>query len=99
MRILHVSSRAFTGYNHDFNGEFVFRERQHDDGSKIFLGSIGRHDGDDIIDIILEKKQCARFISEKVYRYFVNPIPNKTHISAMTDVFNAICVYVRLVLC
>ncbi|MBC2844065.1 DUF1800 domain-containing protein [Winogradskyella flava] len=81
------SARAFTGYNHNFSGEFVFRERQHDDGSKVFLGSIGRYDGDDIIDIILEKKQCARFISEKVYRYFVNPIPNKTHISAMTDVF------------
>ena len=31
-----------------------------------------RKDGDDIIDIILEQKQCARYICEKVYSYFVN---------------------------
>ena len=81
------SARAFTGYNHNFKGEFVFRKLQHDYGSKIFLGSIGRYSGDDIIDIILEDKQCARFISGKIYRYFVNPVPNKKHIEAMADVF------------
>ena len=81
------SARAFTGYNHNYKGEFIFRELQHDDGIKTFFGKTARLDGDDIIDLILENKQCARFISEKVYRYFVNPILNKAHIEAMTDVF------------
>ncbi|WP_299519305.1 DUF1800 family protein, partial [Winogradskyella sp.] len=81
------SARAFTGYSHNFNGEFIFRRLQHDYDSKIFFDRIGKFNGDDIIDIILEHKQCARFISDKIYRYFVNPIPNRHHIEAMTDVF------------
>ncbi|WP_370000971.1 DUF1800 family protein [Winogradskyella sp.] len=81
------SARAFTGYNNNFQGDFKFRKFQHDYGSKTFFGHIGKFDGDDIIDIILENRQCAQFISDKIYRYFVNPVPNKTHIEAMTEVF------------
>ncbi len=83
------SARAFTGYNHDFEGNFIFKESQHDTETKLFFNRIGKYDGDDIIDIILDDKQCARFISEKIYRYFVNPIPNKAHVNAMADVFYA----------
>jgi uncharacterized protein (DUF1800 family) len=81
------SARAFTGYSHNFKGEFIFRKLQHDYGFKTFLGKTARFDGDDIIDEILSNKQCARFICSKVYRYFVNPKPNKTHIEAMANVF------------
>jgi uncharacterized protein (DUF1800 family) len=81
------SARAFTGYNHNFRGEFVFRKFQHDYGFKTFFDKTARFDGDDIIDEILANKQCARFICDKVYRYFVNPIPNNAHIEAMTNVF------------
>ncbi|MBV7268961.1 DUF1800 domain-containing protein [Winogradskyella luteola] len=81
------SARAFTGYNHNFKGEFVFREFQHDYDFKTFFGKTSKYDGDAIIDRILDNKQCARFISEKVYCYFVNPTPNKIHIEDMADVF------------
>ncbi|WP_299117353.1 DUF1800 domain-containing protein [uncultured Winogradskyella sp.] len=81
------SARAFTGYNHNFKGEFVFRRYQHDYGFKTFFGKTSKYDGDTIIDKILENKQCARFISDKIYRYFVNPTPNKTHIEAMANIF------------
>lgn len=81
------SARAFTGYNHDFEGNFIFRKLQHDYESKLFFNRIGKHDGDDIIDIILSDKRCARFVSDKIYRYFVNPKPNKKHIDAMAEVF------------
>ena len=81
------SARAFTGYSHDFEGNFKLRQFHHDNGIKSFLGETGNFDGDDIIDLILENKRCALYISDKIYRYFVNPIPNKTHIEAMADVF------------
>ena len=81
------SARAFTGYNHDFDGDFVFRTKHHDEGIKSFFGKTGNFSGDDIIDIILEDKQCATYISAKIYCYFVNPKPNKKHIEAMADVF------------
>jgi len=81
------SARAFTGYNHDFEGNFNFKNKQHDEGLKTFFGKTGNFSGDDIVDIILENKQCAVFISDKIYRYFVNPKPNKKHIQAMAEVF------------
>lgn len=81
------SARAFTGYGHNFVGEFVFKQRQHDEGVKQFLGQSGNFKGDDIIDIILNQKQCAKFICEKIYAYFVNDVLNNHHISEMTEVF------------
>ena len=81
------SARAFTGYFHDLQGEFFLRPRQHDYEQKTFFGHTGKFDGDAIIDIILSQKQCARFICEKVYTYFVNPSINSAHIEQMTEVF------------
>ena len=66
------SARAFTGWGAAIDGTFVFRERQHDNGEKTFLGRSGNFNGDDILQILLEQKQTARFITQKIYRYFVN---------------------------
>jgi uncharacterized protein (DUF1800 family) len=65
-------ARAFTGWGFNLKGEFVNRPFQHDDGSKTFLGKTGNFDGDDIIDIILEQKATAQFITRKIYKFFVN---------------------------
>jgi uncharacterized protein (DUF1800 family) len=81
------SARAFTGYNHNFKGGFKLRKRQHDEGEKTFLEQTGNFDGDDIVDIILKQKQCARFICEKIYRYFVNETVNELHLNKMISVF------------
>lgn len=81
------SARAFTGYNHNFNGKFVIKPRHQDTREKLFFGQQGNFNGDDIIDIILEQKQCARFICEKIYQYFVNEVINKIHIDEMVAVF------------
>lgn len=81
------SARAFTGYSHDLKGEFVLRPFQHDNTDKMFFGKTGNFSGEDIIALILEEKQCAKFICEKVYRYFVNDTVDENHVSDMTDVF------------
>ena len=81
------SARAFTGYNHKIKGDFFLRKKHHDESDKTFFGKTGNFNGDDIIDIILEKEQCARFISEKIYTYFVNDTIDKKHIEKMTKVF------------
>lgn len=81
------SARAFTGWSFKKNGAFFLRNKQHDFGEKTFLGKTGDFDGNDIIDIILEQKQCARFICTKIYTYFVNPIVNKDLIEKLTNLF------------
>jgi uncharacterized protein (DUF1800 family) len=81
------AARAFTGWSFKLNGDFVLREKQHDAGVKTFFDKSGYFGGDDIIDLILEKKQCARFICDKVYKYFVNPIVDQRHLDEITTIF------------
>lgn len=81
------SARAFTGWGHNFKGDFVMRQRIHDDGEKTFLGKTGNFNGTDIIDIILKKPECAHFIASKIYKCFVNDVPNEAHIAEMAKVF------------
>ena len=71
------AARAFTGWGANLKGEFVFRRFQHDDGNKTVLGKTGSFDGDDVLDILLEQKQTARFITQKIYRFFVNDTIDK----------------------
>lgn len=66
------AARAFTGWAFNARGEFAFRKFQHDDGIKTFLGKTGNFNGDDILNILLENKQTANYISKKIYRFFVN---------------------------
>jgi uncharacterized protein (DUF1800 family) len=66
------AARAFTGWSAGFNGEFIFRRGQHDFGTKTVLGKSGNYDGDQVLDILLEQKQTAYFITQKIYRFFVN---------------------------
>src|SRR3984885_10579646 len=73
------SARAFTGWGADLRGEFVFRKFQHDQGTKTVLGKTGNLDGDDVLNILLEQKQTARFISNKMFRFFVNDEPDEQH--------------------
>ena len=80
------SARAFTGYFHNFEGDFRIRKLMHDYGIKRFMNYRGRLDGDDIIDIIFEQKQCARFICQKIYTYFVNDKLNDEHVNQMVNV-------------
>lgn len=66
------AARAFTGWSANLRGDFVFRKGQHDFGKKTILGKTGNFDGDEVLDILLEQKQTARFIAQKLYRFFVN---------------------------
>ncbi len=81
------SARAFTGWGFDKDGKFVLRPFQHDGGQKTFLGKTGNFSGEDIINILLEQKQTARFICGKLYKYLVNEQPDPGHIEAMAEVF------------
>lgn len=81
------AARAFTGWGFTTSGEFVFREKLHDGGQKIFLGKSGNFDGDDIIDILLEQKATAHFITKKIYRYLVNEEEDDAIVDKLADRF------------
>jgi uncharacterized protein (DUF1800 family) len=81
------SARAFTGWNTDTRGNFDFHPRQHDDGIKVFLGKTGNFSGDDILNILLDQKQTAVFITRKIYRYFVNDVPSEEIVNFLANRF------------
>jgi len=81
------SARAFTGWSFDKDGNFKMRPYAHDNGEKTFMGKTGNFQGEDIINTLLARKETAHFISNKLYKYFVNEMPDPAHVSAMADVF------------
>jgi hypothetical protein len=60
---------------------------QHDYGSKTVLGKTGNYDGDEVLDILLSQKQTAKFITQKVYKFFVNDIIDEEKVNWLADRF------------
>ena len=81
------AARAFTGWGANAKGEFVFRKFQHDDGTKTIFGKSGNFSGEEVLDLLLEKKQTAVFITQKVYKYFVNENIDASKIQWLADRF------------
>jgi uncharacterized protein (DUF1800 family) len=81
------AARAFTGWSSNVRGEFIFRRFQHDTGRKTVLGKSGNFKGEDVIDILLEQKQTAVFITQKIYRFFVNDTPDHEKIYWLAERF------------
>ena len=75
------ASRAFTGWTFEpkvprlpygrYPWRFEYREEDHDDNEKTFLGRTGNFNGEDIIDIIIKEPATARFICRHLYNFFV----------------------------
>ena len=49
---------------------FEFRDQDHDDGEKTFLGETGRFNGEEIIDIIVRQEATARFVCTRLFQFF-----------------------------
>ena len=50
---------------------FEYRDHDHDDGEKTFLGRTGNFNGEDIINIIVEQEPTAHFICTRLFQFFV----------------------------
>lgn len=81
------AARAFTGWAANAKGEFIFRKNQHDNSSKTVLGKKGNFDGDDVLNILLGNKQTAKFITQKIYRFFVNENVDAAIVNQLADKF------------
>lgn len=81
------AARAFTGWTVNKKGEYTFEAKDHDEGEKYFLSRTGNFNGTDIINILLEEKQTARYITTKIYKEFVNEEVQSAHIDQLSTVF------------
>ena len=68
-------ARCFTGLHYENKDAYVQKayrvEEQFDSGVKEILGKRGNFYPEDVIDIILEKRQCADFIARKAVFFFL----------------------------
>ncbi len=89
-------ARALTGWTVtpdptvDLTSEFYNDPKLHDDGEKTIFGESGDFDGYDAINIILKQEAVPRFISAKLYRYFVREgVDPKVHEQLAKILFEA----------
>lgn len=68
------AARAFTGWELR-QGEFRVNRHQHDEGLKMVLGAKGKWNGDDVVRILLDQPAAGRFLTRKIFRYFVSDEP------------------------
>ncbi|TND08952.1 MAG: hypothetical protein FD123_1806 [Bacteroidetes bacterium] len=82
------AARAFTGWS--FNretGVFGIREKAHDDDPKTFMDKTGNWGGEDIINIALERKETAYFITRKICRFFMHDSPDEKYVADFAESF------------
>jgi uncharacterized protein (DUF1800 family) len=82
------AARAFTGYDiNRMNGKVVHEKRQWDSSDKTVFGKTGPFDGKDVINLIFEKRDAARFMAKKLWEFFVYDNPSETALDALADNF------------
>lgn len=81
------AARAFTGWSFDKDGGFEFRARVHDEGEKTILGETGRFKGEDVLRILLGKKQTSQYVVRKFWHSFVSDVPDQEKIDRLADEF------------
>jgi uncharacterized protein (DUF1800 family) len=81
------AARAFTGWSYDGQSNFRFREREHDADPKTLLGQTGSWGGEDALRIIMQQPAAATFLVTKMYRFFVNDVPDPARIAPLAAAF------------
>jgi uncharacterized protein (DUF1800 family) len=87
-RDIKEAARAFTGWGVDrASGTFAFRSRLHDDGEKTVFDHTGNFDGDQVLDLILARRETAQFIVDKLWKEFVSPTPDRRAVERIAGDF------------
>ena len=93
-------ARVLTGWTIQGRGNFFFNPQLHDWGQKVVmgitipagspsLGAAGIQEGEQLIDMLANHPNTARYISTKLLQWFLTPEPTATQISAISSVFRA----------
>jgi len=87
-RDIKEAARAVTGWTVDRErGIAVFRPRFHDFGVKTIMGTIGRFDMDQMLDVLLAQPEASRFVVGQLWKEFVSPTPDAAEVERLARVF------------
>src|SRR5207237_1033312 len=95
---IHEAARAFTGHTLDKSQNYAFNAAQHDNGSKTFQGQTGDFNADEILAILVRNPATARFITEKLFSFFVFDNPDPSTVDRLANTFTTSGFDIRSVL-
>ncbi|MEO7297290.1 MAG: DUF1800 domain-containing protein [Verrucomicrobiota bacterium] len=82
------AARAMTGWTlNRIQQKYEYRENMHDDAEKTFLGKTGNLNGLDVLKVIVDQPQAARFITAKIWKFFGSDNPSDELIEALASNF------------
>lgn len=93
------AARAFTGWTYQKRKtpkgpdqipnktRFVFAQADHDAGQKTVLGKTGNFDGDDVLGILCAHSQTPRFVTKKLWTWFVADNAKPATIEKYAEIF------------
>lgn len=93
---VHEGARALSGWtfaggrgNKNYLDEprFVYAKKQHDDGTKTYLGQTGKFEPQDIVRLAATHPQTAVFISRKLHRAFISDTPDEKAVQGSAETF------------
>jgi uncharacterized protein (DUF1800 family) len=91
-------ARASTGWTLSYDGQVKFEPKRFDDGSKTILGQTGAFNLDDFSRLLVGKPQTAKYVSGKLFRWFVGDDPADGDLTPMIDAWNTTGGEIRSVL-
>jgi uncharacterized protein (DUF1800 family) len=84
------AARAMTGWTLNRAAQkYEYREAAHDDGEKTIFGKTGNFNGLDVLKMIVDQPQSARFITAKLWRFFASENPSPELIEALASIFRS----------
>jgi uncharacterized protein (DUF1800 family) len=82
------AAKAYTGWGLDHDQvRFEYHRGNHDPGPKTIFGQTGNFTGEDVLNMICAQPRCAEYISEKLWRFFVQDQPPQPIVQALAAQF------------
>jgi len=82
------AAKAYTGWGLSKDRlRYEYHPNNHDPGPKTIFGQTGNFTGEDVLNMICAKPECAQFISKKLWRYFAQDEPPQPIVDALAAEF------------
>jgi uncharacterized protein (DUF1800 family) len=83
------AAKAYTGWGLAKDRlHYEYHPNNHDEGPKTIFGQTDNFTGEDVLNLICKKPECAQFITKKIWRFFVQDQPPKPIIDALAKEFH-----------
>ncbi|MBV9525053.1 MAG: DUF1800 family protein [Candidatus Dormibacteraeota bacterium] len=67
----------------------ILLRRQHDAGTKTFLGRSGNLGPEEVVDAILAQPACAQHVATRALTYFCSPAPSEALVTSVANAFRS----------